>query len=36
VQAENRRVHLEAVEEALARRAGMTREQFLELEATTR
>ena len=34
-QAENRRVHLEAVEEALARRAGLSRKQFLELQRTS-
>jgi Flp pilus assembly protein TadD len=36
VQAENRRAHLEAIEEALARRVGMSREQFLEFEASAR
>jgi tetratricopeptide (TPR) repeat protein len=35
-QAEDRRVHLEAVEEAMARSAGMSREQFLELKKQPR
>ena len=35
-QAENRRVHLEAVEEVLARRMGLSRQQFLELKTQSR